>query len=339
MAEQSNFFHEEMAEHGALAEREISAPRNTGTKLLVSIVVPTYNSEAFVGELVRRLIAVFDASQYRCEIILVNDASRDATWEILKRLKASYSDRVKIVKLLKNSGQHNAILCGLGYVTGDIAVTMDDDLQHPPEEIPKLLEKLAEGYDLVIGSYDDKKHSGYRNLAGALVDATIRYLYRLPTTLQLTSFRAMRRQIVNVARKSQSPFPYITCSLLDQATLVTNVPVQHKEREFGSSSYSLVRSLLLVANLVFSYSSLPIYLTAAFCGVALIAALSTFVWIIAKVAQGSVTVPGWASLIVIVTFFCSLILAGLFVIGIYVARIHHQLAGRKVPFTVDEFYG
>ena len=148
----------------------------------------------------------------------------------------------------------------------------------------------------------------------------------------------MRRPIADVARKSESPFPYITCSLLDQASTVTNVRVQHQERQFGASTYSLARSLLLAANLVFSYSSLPIYLSAAFCGVALAAAFATFVWIVIKVAEGAVTVPGWASLIVVVTFFSSLILASLFVIGIYVARIHHQLSGKKVPFTVDEFH-
>ena len=87
---------------------------------------------------------------------MLTTRARDATWETLRKLKSAHPN-LKIVKLLKNSGQHNAILCGLGFVTGDIAITMDDDLQHPPEEIPKLLEKLAEGYDLVIGSYDDEK--------------------------------------------------------------------------------------------------------------------------------------------------------------------------------------
>lgn len=312
---------------------------DTGTQPLVSVVVPTYKSTAFARELVRRLLAVFEGSEYQCEIILVDDASPDATWETLRSLKDAYPNQIKIVKLLKNSGQHNAILCGLNYVSGDIVITMDDDLQHPPEEIPKLLETLNQGYDLVIGSYDEKKHSGYRNLAGGLVDATIRHLYRLPKTLRLTSFRAIRRQLVDVARKSHSPFPYITCALLDQASSVTNVPVRHKDREFGNSSYSLVRSLVLATNLLFSYSFLPIYLTAAFCGLAGLAALSTLVWIVAKVATGTMAVPGWASIVVVLTFFCSLILASLVVIGIYVARIHHQLSGRKVPFTVDEFHG
>jgi hypothetical protein len=96
---------------------------------------------------------------------------------------------------------------------------------------------------------------------------------------------------------------------------------------------------LLATNLIFGYSSFPVYIAAAFCGVAVIVAVATIIWILARVAGGSVTVPGWASVIAVITFFCGLILASLFVIGVYVARIHHQLSGRKVQFTVDEFHG
>lgn len=306
---------------------------------LVSIVVPTYKSQAFIAQLVERVADVFAGLPFRYELILVNDASPDGTWGELKRLRDLDPARVRIFKLLKNSGQHNAILCGLHQANGDIVLTMDDDLQHPPEEIPKLIAKLDEGYDLVIGAYDDKRHAGYRNIAGSVVDRTIRLIYGLPSSLQLTSFRAMRRQLVEVARLSRSPYPYVTCILLDQAGSVTNVPVRHKEREHGTSSYSLTRSVVLATNLLFSYSSLPIYATAVFSGLAALGAIGVLGWIVWQIARGMVSVPGWTSVITITTFLSSLILASLFVVGMYVARIHHQISGKKVPFIVDEHHG
>lgn len=305
-----------------------------------SVVVPTYQSASFIGKLVERLLEVFAASGRDVEIVLVDDCSPDTTtWQALTDLYRKYPDHLKVVRLLKNAGQHNAILCGLEMVSGDTVVTMDDDLQHPPEEIPKLLEKLEQGYDLVIGAYDEKKHTGYRNLGGELVDRIIRHIYRLPASMKLTSFRAMSRSLVDVARRSRNPYPYVTCILLDQASRVVNVSVRHAEREDGVSSYSLARSAILAMNLLFSYSSLPLYLTAAFCLLASVCALGMLAWVFYTVLVHGIEVPGWASAIAIVTLFSTFTLASMFVMGVYVARIHHQLSGRRVPFTVEQRLG
>jgi len=317
------------------SKRQVSsrrAPRK------VSIVVATYKSAQFIGELVSRLKAVFENREEALEIILVDDGSPDATWETILELHEANKETVKIVKLLRNAGQHNALLCGFGLVTGDVVVTMDDDLQHPPEEVPKLLEKLAEGDDLVIGAYDDKKHERYRSLAGGLVDGLIRHIYGLDSKLELTSFRAMRRPLVDLAYQARSPFPYITCMLLDHAARVSNTRVIHVERRQGTSAYSLKRSFILAANLIISYSSLPLYITAFFC---LIAGLFTTVicgWVLALALSHNVNVPGWASALVVLTLFATFTLLSLFVMGIYIARIHHQIVGRSVPYTIDERY-
>ena len=306
----------------------------------ISVVVPTYKSAAFIDELVEGILEVFAARQQDCEIILVDDCSPDSTtWPALTRLYGKYPAQLKITRLLKNAGQHNAILCGLEFASGDAIVTMDDDLQHPPEEIPKLLEKLDEGYDLIIGAYDEKRHSGYRNRGGSLVDAIIRYIYRLPPTMKLTSFRAITRSVVEVARKSRNPYPYVTCILLDQASRVANVNVRHAERDQGASSYSLMRSVILATNLLFSYSSIPLYLTAGFCLLASLFALAMMCWVLITVFAHGAGVPGWASAVTILTLFSTFTLASMFVLGIYVARIHHQLSGRRVPFTVDQRHG
>ena len=204
----------------------VSPSRDASVERTISVVVPTYKSAAYIGKLVRGLLDTFNRLGEKCEIVLVDDCSPDTTtWPALTKLYEQYGPTLKIIRLLKNSGQHNAILCGLESASGEVIITMDDDLQHPPEEIPKLLQKLDEGYDLVIGAYDEKQHEGYRNLGGEIVDALIRRIYRLPRTLKLTSFRAMTKSLVEVARKSQNPYPYVTCILLDQASRVTNVPV------------------------------------------------------------------------------------------------------------------
>jgi polyisoprenyl-phosphate glycosyltransferase len=303
---------------------------------LVSVVVPTYRSAAFIGLLVERVLAVFEARRQPCEILLVNDASPDDTWAALLSLNAQHPGRVRILNLLKNSGQHNAILCGLHHVRGEIVVTMDDDLQHPPDQIPLLVDKLTEGYDLVIGAYKEKKHAGWRNFAGGLVDRVLRMIYRLPPTMQLTSFRAIRRPLVEVAKRSRNAYPYITCILFDQASRVTNVQVRHDTRVLGHSSYSVTRSVLLATNILFSYSSAPLYVTASFCALASLVSGLLLVWVLWVTLSSDTGVPGWASVMVLLSVFSSLIYLSLFIMGVYVARVHHQLSGRRVPFTVDE---
>lgn len=301
----------------------------------VSVVVPTYCSEEFIDGFVERVVAVFADLEEDLDLILVNDASPDGTWSRLCALKERYPTQIQIICLLKNSGQHNAILCGLHYANGDVTVTMDDDLQHPPEEIPKLIKALDEGVDLVIAASEEKQHAKYRNLAGEMIDGIIRHVYKLPKTLQLTSFRAVRGSVVSVARRSANPYPYITCILLDQAARVSNVWVRHDERPFGTTSYSLTRSLRLAANLLFSYSSVPLYLTLASSGLAILLSFVMLGWVFFQLVSAEIAVPGWASVMLVMTLFSALILASLLVLGIYVARIHHQLSGRRVPYTVE----
>ncbi len=302
-----------------------------------SVVVPTYRSAKFVGSLVGRLDDVLAEMGKPYEIILVDDCSLDNTWSTLKSLRSDYQDNLKLVRLMKNSGQHNAILCGFQYARGEIVITMDDDLQHLPEDIPKLVGAIEDGNDLAIGSYDEKQHEAHRNLAGSVIDRIIRGLYGLPRDFQLTSFRAIRGSIVQVAKQVVSPYPYVTCILFDQASRVTNVSVSHKERASGESSYSFGRSLLLAFNLLFSYSSLPLFFATAFCGFTFLLSVALFSWVLVSFFGMGQTTPGWASIFAAVTFFSSLILGSLSVIGVYVGRMHQQMTGRRIPYYVDEF--
>lgn len=191
----------------------------------ISVVIPVYRSEDSLTVLVPELVEQLESFDREFEVVLVDDCSPDGSWDVLKELKHTYPDRLKIAKLLKNSGQHNAILCGFSLVSGEIVVTMDDDLQNPPSEVKKLVDSIDRGFDLAIAAYDSKKHSGVRNAAGGFIDALQRRMFGLPRDFQLTSFRAMRRIISDNVVKMGGVFPYITSMLLSHTTKYVNVEV------------------------------------------------------------------------------------------------------------------
>src|SRR5215472_3760784 len=151
---------------------------------VISVVIPAYKSSDSLPLLMRKLDAVLNRTGQPFEIIVVDDSSPDDTWECLKILKQVYP-QLKIIRLLRNTGQHNALLCGFSLAKGSIVVTMDDDLQNPPEEVPKLIAAIRAGYDLAIGAYPAKQHSAARNLGGRLVDNVLRRIFHLPAAFQL----------------------------------------------------------------------------------------------------------------------------------------------------------
>lgn len=219
----------------------------------ISVVIPAYQSSGSLPELISRLEAILTKSAQSFEIIIVEDFSVDGTWEVLKLLKNS-RPHLKIIRLVRNFGQHNAIICGFSLAQGDVIVTMDDDLQHPPEEIFKLLAAINEGYDLVIGAYESKEHALWRNFGSKLIDNLQRWIFKLPKGFQLTSFRALRRDVLNKVVEMREPFPYVTSMLLTHSNRYVNVPVRHEPRALGKSNYNIKRSLLLAFNLLLTYS-------------------------------------------------------------------------------------
>jgi dolichol-phosphate mannosyltransferase/undecaprenyl-phosphate 4-deoxy-4-formamido-L-arabinose transferase len=304
----------------------------------VSVVVPVYRSEQSLPLLVSRLAAVFTKMNQSYEIILVDDASPDNSWQVLKELKNEFGQTLKIARLLTNRGQHNATLCGFSLATGDIVITMDDDLQNPPEEIPKLIDAVKSGYDLVIAAYDSKKHSAARNAGGAFIDWIIKRIFKLPRQFQLTSFRAAKQIVAARALQMSAAFPYITCMLLANSSNYTNVLTRHDQRPFGMSNYNIKRNLLLAANLIISYSSYPLILVGSFCILAFAVSILLGARAIFKTLVYGVGVPGWASTVVIVSFFNAIILLCLSIIGLYLLRINQQITRTRVSYTVSELH-
>ncbi len=305
---------------------------------MFSVVIPVYRSQQSLPLIVAGVADAALELNESWEIIFVDDASPPQTWQTLTELHKQWPKNVTILRLARNSGQHNAVLCGFGYVTGDVVVTMDDDLQNPPEEIPKLVRKVREGFDVAIGAYQRKRSRRGLQLGGALVDATLRHIFKLPKDFQLTSFRAIRGSVVAASREMGGTFPYVTAILLANSSNQANVVVRHEPRKYGKSNYNLKNSIQLAANLLFSYSALPVYIVALMCGISFLLSLALAVWAVASSLVYGRGIPGWASLMATTSFLNAIVLFSLVIFGVYLSRVSVQLSQSRHRFVVAEQY-
>jgi glycosyltransferase involved in cell wall biosynthesis len=223
----------------------------------VSVVIPVYNSEKTLEELYGRLVKVLPEMCRDFEIIMVDDGSADRSFERMQQLrKGDY--RVKLIRLAGNFGQQNALLCGFRYATGDFLVTLDDDLQHPPEEIPKLYAKLSQGYEAVFGipSANAKRHSRYRNLGSKLVLALLNRITAKPKTVKVSSFRALTREVYRQINNEQRSFIYLAPLIFQATPKIANAWVDHEPRKHGRSNYTLGKLLKLTLKLIVFYTKI-----------------------------------------------------------------------------------
>lgn len=227
----------------------------------ISIVIPCYRSADTLDELTHRLIKQMENIARKYEVIYVHDAGPDNTWEVIQQLSRTYAV-VKGINLMRNLGQHRATLCGLSHSLGDVVITLDDDLQHPPEEIPKLAACLKDqpGVDAVFGAYDVKQHSIFRNLGTRVQQRIRKAIFPDAAHIQITSFRAFRRQIVEELLLQRQTNPRIGLMTFSVTTRVKNITVAHHRRKQGASTYSLARLVKTALVPIINYSSLPLRL-------------------------------------------------------------------------------
>ncbi len=223
----------------------------------ISVVIPVYRSADTLPDVVRRLRAVLDVGPRPYEIIFVDDSSPDDSWQVLIDLQRENADRIVLVQLMRNFGQHNALMCGFRHSRGRFVVTMDDDLQNPPEEVPRLLAAIeASGNDLVYGVPNAKKHHAMRNAGSALVTAFYRRVFC--STVQPTSLRIMRRELVDAVLSYTLNFTFIDGLLAWNTQRIGELPVEHHARAVGRSGYTLSKLLVLAFNLFTNFSLLPL---------------------------------------------------------------------------------
>lgn len=301
---------------------------------LYSVVVPVYNSENTLEDLYKRLKNVFENEIHEeFELLLIDDSSRDSSFQIMQKLR-SQDKRVRIIQMAKNFGQHPALLCGFTYVRGDFVITMDDDLQHPPEELPKMINTMNErpDVDVILARYEGRKHNFIRRLGTKVsVWATSKMLGKDPN-LEITSYRLMRRFIVDAIVKNDIHAPQIGNLLVQTSNRIINVSVRHDSRAFGKSGYPFKR---LVKDLIYditAHTAFPLIVVrnigiVGFCSSILLALF----YLIRFLIFGS-SVEGWTSLMLIMLAGFSLTLFSLGIIGMYLMNILNE--AKKMPHYV-----
>ena len=297
----------------------------------LSIVIPVYNSASTLEKLSDRLRAVLNTMGITHEIVFVDDGSADDSWQVLSDIQGNNRDRIIAVQLMRNSGQHNALMCGFRHSSGQYVVTMDDDLQNPPEEIPKLLNAIRDGeYDLVYGVYDEKQHAAWRNMGSHLI--VFFYQKIFGTTNAITSFRAIRRKLLESIFTYQLNFTFLDGLLAWNTQRIAEVTVEHNERKEGRSGYSLRKLIGLAFNLFANFSLLPLQLTSIIGCLVAILGFGMAGFYLIQTFRAEITVPGYASTIVAVLFLGGIQLLALGIIGEYLGRMHMNV-NRKPQYS------
>ncbi len=293
----------------------------------ISVVVPVYNSSATLQELVSRVRAAMERIPVTFEIILVNDGSADDSWSKITDLAVEY-DNLRGVDLMRNFGQHNAVLAGVRAAVGEVVVTLDDDLQHPPESIPALIRALTPEVDLVYGTPVRQQHSWWRNVASVGSKSLMSWLCGWGQAGRITDFRAFRTVLRLGFAGYNAPDVTFDALLASTTTSIAQVPVEHAQREVGHSNYRLATLARYGVTMATGYSVRPLRLIVLLGGLILAGGVvSVGGVLIADAAAGHrLLTPGLA--VALSVLFGGLELSAIGVVGEYVGRGHVQMLAK-----------
>lgn len=291
----------------------------------VSFVIPCYRSEHTLPHVVKEIEnTMLRLSEYEYEIILVNDCSPDDTLQTIRKL-CEEKPLIKGISLAKNFGQHAALMAGLRHSQGEYVICLDDDGQTPADEADKLLQKLEEGYDAVYAAYDHKQHSAFRNLGSHVNELMTRLMLEKPKDLYISSYFAIKRFVVEDMIRYENSYPYVIGLVLRATKSITNVSVKHREREEGSSGYTLRKLFGLWFNGFTAFSVKPLRIAT---GIGIFCACSGFLYgiytIIKKFFNPNVPL-GFSSMMSAIVFIGGMLMIMMGLIGEYVGRIYISL--------------
>jgi glycosyltransferase involved in cell wall biosynthesis len=303
----------------------------------LSVVVPVYNSQDSLAPLLARLEPVLRAEGGNSEVILVNDGSRDASWKVITELAARHA-WVRGINLMRNYGQHNALLCGIRDARYDILITIDDDLQNPPEEIPHLLAKLREGFDVVYGKPQQEQHGLWRDLASQITKIVLQKAMGAETARNISAFRAFRTDLRQAFADYRSPLVSIDVLLTWGTSRFTAIEVRHDARTIGASNYTMRKLMLHATNMLTGFSTWPLRL-ASMVGFAFTAfGMAVLAYVLLRYMTTKTPVQGFAFLASVIAIFSGAQLFALGIMGEYLARIHQRTLERPA-YTVAERAG
>jgi len=290
----------------------------------VSVVIPVYNSEGSVGEVVRRLEAVLLPMTRAFEIILVNDGSRDNSWDVLQEL-ARTKPFVRAFDLMRNFGQHNALLCGIRAARYEITLTLDDDLQNPPEESPLLIERLEQGFDVVWGTPSREQHGLFRDIASVFTKMAMQKAMGVDNARSVSPFRAFRTDLRKAFASYNSPYVSIDVLLSWGARRFSSVTVKHAPRTIGASNYSFRKLVSHALNMFTGFSTWPLRV-ASLTGFAFTAfGICVLLFVIIRYVIQGTPAPGFPFLASIIAIFSGAQLFAMGIIGEYLARMHFRM--------------
>ena len=231
----------------------------------LSVIIPVYNSENIVEGLVDKIIDSLSKISIirKYEILLIDDSSPDQSWSKIKKLSLKYNF-VKGIKLKENFGQHNSLLAGMNHCSGSVIITMDDDLQHSPDSISKLLIQINNGFDVCYTNYLNRKHPAWKKIVSWLNNLISSYLLNRPYRLYLSSFRAIKKEIVNQIIKYNGSSVYIDSVILKITRNLTITPVEHYERPHGKSNYTFTKLISLWSDMAVDFPVSPIRISTFF---------------------------------------------------------------------------
>lgn len=289
----------------------------------ISVVIPVYNSSSLLVELSNRIDAVFTGINTPYQLVLVDDCSKDDSWDVIKDIKSKFPENITAIRLAKNFGQHNAIACGFHYCTGDYIITMDDDLQHPPEEIPKLINGAIETRaDVVYGISEKYKKSMLRDTASKLFKMTTRYTSS--AIGEGSPFRILKKNLVKKIITHNQQFVFVDELISWYTSNFAFVIVNHNSSGLKASRYTGFKLMNLYFNLVFGYNALPLRLI-TYLGIS--ASFISFlvgVFFLIKKIFFNVRV-GFTGIVVSITFTGGIILLSIGIIGEYMRRMYNIL--------------
>jgi len=297
--------------------------------LAVSVVIPVFNGAAALPELVSRLRAVL--AGLAAEILLVNDGSRDASWQSIAELAADERrPRVRGIDLRRNYGQHNALLCGIRAAAGTVVVTLDDDLQHLPEEIPKLLDALSGEVDVVYGTPLAEQHGLLRDLASRVTKMVLQRAMGAEIAGSVSAFRAFRTELREAFAQYGNPYVSIDVLLSWATNRFAAIRVRHQPRREGRSSYTLRALVRHALNMVTGFSVGPLRLASVIGFVSTLFGLLVLAWVVGRYLIQGGSVPGFPFLASVIAIFSGAQLFTLGILGEYLARMHVRLMSRPI---------
>ena len=302
----------------------------------ISYIIPCYNSEKTISNVVKEIVKTVSEKKYEYEIILVNDGSKDNVLKTMKEL-LNNNKNIKAIDLIRNFGQHAAIMAGLNYSSGDIIVCLDDDGQTPADESLKLIEAIQKGADVAYARYNNKKHSLYRNLGSKINELMARAMLNKPKDLYLSSYFACKKNIVKEIIKYDGSFPYLAGLVLRTTDRVVNVDINHRKRESGKSGYSFKKLLSLWLNGFTAFSVKPLRLATFLGMVVSLFGLVYGLYLVFLKFNGKVTVEGYSCMMAAILFLGGVQMAMLGLIGEYIGRIYLNM-NKQPQYIIRKTY-